>query len=114
LAALFLIRMVYVFIKTKVAMMKIKKTSTEELELILKQKCRNHPKFSIIVPARNEADVVERTITKLTQLNYPKDRFEIVVITDEKETLNNVNKEITTQEVIQETIIKLANQPVKI
>lgn len=114
LAALFLIRMVYVFIKTKVTMMKIKKTSTEELELILKQKCRNHPKFSIIVPARNEADVVERTITKLTQLNYPKDRFEIVVITDEKETLNNVNKEITTQEVIQETIIKLANQPVKI
>ena len=94
--------------------MKIKKTSTEELELLLKQKCKNYPKFSIIVPARNEADVVERTITKLTQLNYPQDRFEIVVITDEKEILNNVDKEITTQEVIQETIVKLKDQPVKI
>ncbi len=114
LAILFLARTIYVFIKTKIRFNKIKKTSTEELELLLEQKRKPYPKFSIIVPARNEADVVEKTVTKLTKLNYPEDRFEIIVITDEKEVLNSQEGEITTQEVMQQTIDKLKNQKVKI
>jgi len=95
-------------------MRRIKKTSSEELELLITKTKKTYPKFSVIVPARNEADVVERTITKLTDLNYPKDRFEIVIITDEKEILNNTEKEITTQDVVNTTIEKLNDQPVKI
>jgi len=106
--------MIYVLVKTKLRFLKIKKTSFEELEVLVKEKKQKYPKFSIIVPARNEADVVQKTLNKLIQLNYPKNRFEIVVITDEKETLQNINKEITTQEVVQKTVENLKNQEVVI
>lgn len=43
------------------------------------------PFISILVPARNEADVIENTIRHLRSLEYPHDRFEIIVATDEKE-----------------------------
>jgi cellulose synthase/poly-beta-1,6-N-acetylglucosamine synthase-like glycosyltransferase len=114
LALLFLIRMIYVFIKTKIRFSKIKKTSFDELDSLVKETGKSYPKFSIIVPARNEADVVEKTIIKLTELNYPKESFEIVVITDEKEILQNRNNEVTTQDVISKTIENLKDQSVKI
>jgi len=114
LALIFFIRMVYVLVKVKLHFRKIKKTDLEELESLAKEHGGKYPKFSIIVPARNEADVVEKTIIKLTELNYPKDRFEIVIITDEKETLQNVDKEITTQEVLSKVIQNLKDQEVKI
>ncbi len=106
--------MVYVFFSTKSRFAKIGKTSSDQLANLVKEKSALYPKFSVIVPARNEAEVVEKTIKKLIQLEYPKDRFEIIVITDEKETLNNLAKKITTQEVIKNIITELANQPVKI
>jgi len=43
------------------------------------------PRFSIIVPARNEADVIERTVDHLAGLTYPTDLYEVVVVTDAKE-----------------------------
>lgn len=43
------------------------------------------PYVSILVPARNEADVIERTIDHLSAMEYPKDRYEVVVVTDDKE-----------------------------
>ncbi len=43
------------------------------------------PFFSVLVPARNEADVIERTIDHMAQLDYPPDRFEVIIATDEKE-----------------------------
>jgi len=114
LAVLFLARTIYVFIKTQLHFRKIKKTSFEELAGIVKEKNIPFPMFTVVVPARNEADVVERTVNKLTELNYPKDRFEIVVITDEKEQIYNKDKEVTTQEVMVKVIEDLKNQPVKI
>ncbi len=45
------------------------------------------PFISILVPARNESLVIENTITHLTKLNYPKDSYEIIIITDEKEAI---------------------------
>jgi cellulose synthase/poly-beta-1,6-N-acetylglucosamine synthase-like glycosyltransferase len=45
------------------------------------------PRFSILVPARNEADVIERTVDHMSRLRYPPDLYEIVVITDEKEQI---------------------------
>jgi cellulose synthase/poly-beta-1,6-N-acetylglucosamine synthase-like glycosyltransferase len=38
------------------------------------------PKFSIIVPAKDESNVIERCLTSLTHLNYPKDKLEIIVV----------------------------------
>jgi cellulose synthase/poly-beta-1,6-N-acetylglucosamine synthase-like glycosyltransferase len=43
------------------------------------------PYFSILVPARNEADVIERTIDHMATLDYPSTHYEVVVATDEKE-----------------------------
>ncbi len=48
---------------------------------------REVPFVSVMVPARNESLVIENTVKHLTKLNYPYDRFEVVVVTDEKETL---------------------------
>ncbi|MGI6643090.1 MAG: glycosyltransferase family 2 protein [Bacillota bacterium] len=44
------------------------------------------PFVSIMVPARNESLVIDNTIRHLTSLSYPVNRFEVVVVTDEKET----------------------------
>ncbi|MGB9885620.1 MAG: glycosyltransferase [Moorellales bacterium] len=46
---------------------------------------RELPFISLLVPARNEADVIANTVEHLAHLEYPRDRYEIVVITDEKE-----------------------------
>lgn len=104
LALIFLIRTIFVFIKTKLAFRKIKKTSFEYLTSLIKEKGINYPKFTVMVPARNEADVVKATIFKLIELNYPKDRFEIIIVTDQKETLQNTDNETTTKEVVMECI----------
>ncbi|MEW6724135.1 MAG: glycosyltransferase [Bacillota bacterium] len=45
------------------------------------------PFISVMVPARNEADVIEKTIEHMAALEYPADRFEMVVVTDQKELL---------------------------
>ncbi len=54
---------------------------------LAREKAVELPFFSIFVPARNEADVVHRTIEHLARLDYPKDRYEILVATDEKEEI---------------------------
>lgn len=43
------------------------------------------PHISIFVPARNEADVIEKTVDHLSHLRYSPDHYEILVVTDEKE-----------------------------
>jgi cellulose synthase/poly-beta-1,6-N-acetylglucosamine synthase-like glycosyltransferase len=45
------------------------------------------PRFTIMVPARNEADVIERTVEHMASLQYPPDLYEVLVVTDEKEAL---------------------------
>ncbi len=40
------------------------------------------PRVSVLIPAWNEADVIEATIDRLVRLNYPKDRLRIYVIDD--------------------------------
>ncbi|HLN61145.1 MAG TPA: glycosyltransferase [Symbiobacteriaceae bacterium] len=50
------------------------------------EKGQDIPGISIFVPARNEADVIEKTIDHLSHLHYSCDHYEILVVTDEKET----------------------------
>jgi cellulose synthase/poly-beta-1,6-N-acetylglucosamine synthase-like glycosyltransferase len=39
-------------------------------------------RFDIFVPAHNEASIIERTVANLRQIDWPADRFRIVVIAD--------------------------------
>lgn len=45
------------------------------------------PRFSILVPARNEADVIEKTVEHMATLQYPPELYEVLVVTDEKEAI---------------------------
>jgi cellulose synthase/poly-beta-1,6-N-acetylglucosamine synthase-like glycosyltransferase len=39
-------------------------------------------RFDVVVPAHNEEQVIERTVTSLNRIDWPKDLFRIVVIAD--------------------------------
>ncbi|MCL4424608.1 MAG: glycosyltransferase [Firmicutes bacterium] len=52
------------------------------------------PFLSVLVPARNEAEVIDKTMEHLAGLEYPKDRYEVLIITDEKEDLANQAQKI--------------------
>ena len=41
-----------------------------------------YPMVSILVPAHNESLVIARTVRALLNLNYPRDRYEVIVIND--------------------------------
>ncbi len=57
------------------------------LENLARSRGEEPPFISILVPARNEADVISRTIDHMAGLEYDPERFEIIVATDEKEVL---------------------------
>jgi len=40
------------------------------------------PTVSILIPARNEEKVIERILQRMTELTYPKDKLQIIVIDD--------------------------------
>ena len=40
------------------------------------------PRVSVLIPARNEEQVIERILQRMTELTYPKDKFEVFVIDD--------------------------------
>lgn len=41
-----------------------------------------HPKVSILIPAHNEGVVIEKTLRAMVELDYPKEKLQIVVIND--------------------------------
>jgi len=59
--------------------------SLEQVRELARRRGVELPFFSVIVPARNEAEVIGRTIDHLLGLEYDPTRFEIVIATDEKE-----------------------------
>ncbi len=42
----------------------------------------NYPFVSVMVPAHNESVVLKRTVESLLRFDYPKDRYEVIVIND--------------------------------
>jgi cellulose synthase/poly-beta-1,6-N-acetylglucosamine synthase-like glycosyltransferase len=40
------------------------------------------PNVSVMIPARNEEHVTERVLQRMTELTYPKEKFEVIVIDD--------------------------------
>lgn len=80
---------------------------SEKIQALADEKRLAVPFFSILVPARNEADVIAGTIDNLSALNYPTDCFEILVVTDEKELLaGKAGRDAgpTTMEVVEKKI----------
>lgn len=59
----------------------------EDLRETAQRLGKSLPFISILVPARNESLVIENTIKHLTRLNYPRDSYEVVIVTDEKEAV---------------------------
>ena len=49
---------------------------------MLNSEPEDFPKVSILIPAHNEEVVIEDTIKSMIQLNYPKDKLEVIVIND--------------------------------
>ena len=48
----------------------------------LMSKIENLPAVSVLVPAKNEGSVLSATINALLELDYPKDKIELVIIND--------------------------------
>ncbi len=46
------------------------------------QKTEYQPTVSVLIPARNEEQVIDRILQSMTELTYPKERMEIIVIDD--------------------------------
>ncbi len=63
--------------------------SLEKVKSLANRKQTDLPFFSILVPARNEADVIEKTMRHMAELHYDPQRYEIIVVTDVKESQQN-------------------------
>lgn len=73
-----------------------KPTFGQVLELA-RQDGKEVPFVLILVPARDESMVIANTINRLAQLDYPTERYAVVVITDERE--QSENGALTTKDI---------------
>ena len=65
--------------------------SLAKVQKLAEQSQEQLPFLSILIPARNEAVVIEKTVRHMAALNYDPQRFEVIVVTDAKERLKNIN-----------------------
>ena len=59
----------------------------EKVRAIANERNKVLPKFSILIPAKEEQEVIEKTIESFCRLNYPKELYEILVVTEEQELM---------------------------
>jgi cellulose synthase/poly-beta-1,6-N-acetylglucosamine synthase-like glycosyltransferase len=64
-----------------------KKITLTDLHYISNHKKQPLPKISLLIPARDESFVIAQTIENLLKIEYPKELFEIIIITDEREEI---------------------------
>ncbi len=57
-------------------------TLLTEREVFKKKRIRDWPFVSIIIPAYNEEDVIERTLNSVINLDYPREKLKIIVVND--------------------------------
>lgn len=70
-----------------------------------KKPLEEYPTVSILVPAHNESIVITRTVRALLNFDYPKDRYEVIVINDNSsddtaEKLEQVQREFPDRRLI--------------
>jgi cellulose synthase/poly-beta-1,6-N-acetylglucosamine synthase-like glycosyltransferase len=61
------------------------KPSLDQINTLAQARGRTLPLIVIMVPARDESAVIHNTLQRLGELDYPRDRFAVVVITDARE-----------------------------
>ncbi|MEG0855836.1 MAG: glycosyltransferase family 2 protein [Terrisporobacter sp.] len=66
-------------------------------KITMEEELDEYPFVSVMVPAHDEAIVIEKTVQSLLNLDYPNDRYEIIVINDNSsdnshEILTNMQK----------------------
>lgn len=66
---------------------------------------KEYPFVSIMIPAHNEEVVIERTLYSMINLNYPKDKYEIIIIND--------NSKDNTGKVIENIKLEYSNINIK-
>lgn len=74
-----------------------------DVEQLSSERNTGLPFISILIPARNEAEVIANTIEHMAALNYPGNCYEIIVITDAKELMAINRGELpppSTQEIV--------------
>lgn len=76
-----------------------------------KKKLQNFPFFTAIVPAHNEERSIEATLNSLANLNYPKDKIEIIVVPNActDKTIDVVEAFIANHPAQKITIVKQEN-----
>lgn len=84
--------------------------SLRDVRKIATAQGRPLPKIGIFVPARNEGFVIENTVRRLISLDYPKDRYKIFIIVDERE-LDDEVEELTKDVVKRTTAMDLGDFP---
>jgi len=97
--------------------------SINSIKQIATLKNRDIPYITIIIPAKDEEAIIESTIDRFMSLEYPKDKFCILIVCDEKELLTKPYKETTQYKVEKKLkyynkiynreIIKLTSVPAK-
>jgi len=60
-------------------------TLFENREKIYKSSAKNFPRVCLIVPCYNEQENIEKTLVSLVNLDYPKEKLEVIVIDDGSE-----------------------------
>ncbi len=74
-----------------------------------RSKLKKYPTFSVIIPAYNEEDSIKDTIKSVLNLDYPKEKLEIVVINDgSKDRTGKIVEELAREN--KGRNIKLINQ----
>lgn len=99
---IFFLRLLFYFIFSQKVWRKKKPISFKDIEKISLATNQKIPFFTIFIPALNEAEVIGNTILKMTEINYPRNLYQIQVIVDEKERLQAKPDEITTREVVEQ------------
>ncbi|HOQ15647.1 MAG TPA: glycosyltransferase family 2 protein [Candidatus Paceibacterota bacterium] len=114
IALIFFLRMAFVFLTNQKKWQKKKNffsdLTIEEVKNLAQKKGLSLPSFTVLIPAREEALVIKSTLFRIAQINYPLDKMEIVVITDEKERQKRVNNQPITQEEVENAIKELTKE----
>jgi len=81
-----------------------------EERFVEKKVLSKFPFVSILVPAHNEEKVVGRLLQRLTELTYPKDKFEVIVVDDHS---GDATSQIVKSYILRyPNLIKVANRDV--
>jgi len=76
--ALLLLHYVYFVLSIYFGLVKLKKVTTS----LNSQNELNSHSISIIIPFRNESEVIQKNLSSLENLNFPTDRFEVIYVDD--------------------------------